>query len=99
MENDFSRRHFVKISGLARVASPFGRGRRAAAGEGSIMDTLSNYMSSAATRPLPDAALEKTKHVILDTFAAMISGADLPPGRFAIQFARNYKGEKICTVA
>src|SRR5947208_10387037 len=29
----------------------------------------------------------------------MISGAELPPGKFAIQFARAYKGEKIATVA
>src|SRR5438094_8791550 len=39
-----------------------------------------------------------TKHVILDTVAAMVSGSDLPPGRFAIQFARVYKGEKVATV-
>ena len=37
--------------------------------------------------------------MILDTLAAMISGAELPPGKFAIQFARAYGGEKISTVA
>src|SRR5438094_7119625 len=40
-----------------------------------------------------------TKHVILDTVAAMVSGSDLPPGRFAIQFARVYRGDKVATVA
>jgi 2-methylcitrate dehydratase PrpD len=55
-------------------------------------------MSEAAGRKLPDAVVEKTKHVILDTVAAMVSGAELPPGRFAIQFARAYKGEKVATV-
>src|SRR5207249_8169251 len=64
-----------------------------------IMTTLSNYMGEAAGRKLPDAVVEKTKQMILDTFAAMISGAELPPGRFAIQFARAYKGDKIATVA
>jgi len=32
--------------------------------------------------------VERTKHHILDTLAAMISGSRLPPGRLAIQFAR-----------
>src|SRR5206468_3700270 len=61
--------------------------------------TLSSYMSQAATRALPNDVVEKTKHVILDTLAAMISGSELPPGKFAIQFARAYKGEKIATIA
>ena len=64
-----------------------------------IMTTLSSYMSEAAGRKLPDAVVEKTKHLILDTLAAMISGSELPPGRFAIQFARAYQGAKISTVA
>ena len=29
----------------------------------------------------------------------MVSGADLPPGKFAINFARIYKGEPVATVA
>jgi len=63
-----------------------------------LMTTLSNYMASAATRDLPGPVVEKTKHIILDTLAAMISGAELPPGKFAINFARLYKGEKVATV-
>lgn len=66
---------------------------------GQIMTTLSTYMSEAAGHPLPDPVVEKTKHLILDTLAAMISGSQLPPGRFAIQFARAYGGDKISTVA
>src|SRR5207245_10875326 len=64
-----------------------------------IRTTLSTFMSEAATRRLPEKIVEKTKHVILDAVAAMISGAELPPGKFAIQFARAYKGEKVATVA
>jgi 2-methylcitrate dehydratase PrpD len=82
----------VSIAGLARAAwaadppiSP-------------LMTTLSAYMSEAAGRKLPDEVIEKTKHLILDTLAAMISGAELPPGRFAIQFARAYRGDKVATV-
>jgi len=63
-----------------------------------IMAKLSTYMADAGSRALPDAVREKTKQMILDTFAAMISGSDLPPGKFAINFARAYKGEKIATV-
>jgi 2-methylcitrate dehydratase PrpD len=56
-------------------------------------------MSQAAGRALPEKVIEKTKHHILDTFAAMISGVDLPPARVAIKFARAYTGEKVATVA
>jgi len=63
-----------------------------------VMGKLSAYMSEARNGKLPDDAVEKTKHHILDTLAAMISGSELPPGRAAIQFARAYGGEKIATV-
>ena len=63
------------------------------------MIRLSTWMSEAAGRALPDEVVEKTKHHILDTFAAMISGASLPPGRVALQFARAHAGEKTATVA
>ncbi len=63
-----------------------------------MMTTLSTFMSEAGNRALPDFVIEKTKHLILDTLAAMVSGSELPPGRFAIQFARSYAGEKVSTV-
>src|SRR5689334_20341520 len=103
MADDLSRRALLKSTGVfallgSKMTTVFGQSRAAAA-SGQIMSTISAYMAQAATRPLPDAVTEKTKHVILDTLAAMISGAELPPGRFAIQFARGYKGEKIATIA
>src|SRR5690348_8857382 len=64
-----------------------------------IMTRLSTFMSAAAAANLPADVVEKTKHMILDTLAAMISGSELPPGRFAINFARAYKGDRIATVA
>ena len=63
-----------------------------------LMTTLSGYMAAAAGRRLPEPVVEKTKHIILDTLAAMISGSELPPGKFAIHFARLYKGEHVSTV-
>jgi 2-methylcitrate dehydratase PrpD len=103
MADDLSRRALLKSTGVfallgSKMTTVFGQSRAAAA-SGQIMSTISAYMAQAATRPLPDAVTEKTKHVILDTLAAMISGAELPPGKFAIQFARAYKGEKIATIA
>ncbi|MGA2214985.1 MAG: MmgE/PrpD family protein [Bryobacteraceae bacterium] len=80
---------------LAAAAIPL---RAAAASLSPTMKRLSSYMTEASTAPLPPEALEKTKQHILDTFAAMVSGADLAPGRFAINFARAHSAEKTATV-
>ena len=66
---------------------------------GAVMTRLSTYMSEAQGRALPGDVIEKTKHHLLDTVAAMLSGSELPPGRAAIQFARAYGGEKVATIA
>jgi 2-methylcitrate dehydratase PrpD len=63
------------------------------------MGALSEYMSQARVRALPADVVEKAKHHILDTFAAMVSGSELEPGRMAIRFARAHLGEKVATVA
>ena len=63
-----------------------------------VMEKLGTYMAEARNRALPDNVVQETKHHILDTIAAMVSGSELPPGRLAIQFARTYGGEKIATV-
>jgi 2-methylcitrate dehydratase PrpD len=96
-----SRRKLLQSS-LALLAAfrPQFAGEVAEAAEVSdVMTTLSTFMGGAATRMLPEAVVEKTKFMILDTLAAMISGSELPPGKFAIQFVRAYSGNPICTVA
>src|SRR3954469_6733916 len=65
---------------------------KTAHGVGPVMSRLSEYMAGARERPLPAAVLEKTKHHVLNTFAAMVSGAGLLPGRKALEFARAYAG-------
>jgi len=65
---------------------------------GPVMTRLSTYMSEAGTKALPDEVTEKTKQHILDTFAAMISGSELPAGRAALGFAKEYGGKEIATV-
>ena len=84
---------------LAAAALPARFVRAASLPPGPVMTRLSTYISEAQGRELPREVIEKAKHHILDTFAAMISGSELPPGRAAIQFARAYGGEKIATIA
>ena len=93
-----TRREALKTAGgfLAAAAFPV---RAAEVPVSLVMTRLSTYMSDAAAHALPDEVVEKTKQHILDTFAAMISGVDLPPGRVALQFARAHMGEKVATVA
>ncbi len=97
-----NRRDLLKTAGGAMAASllpaEFAWAQSKAA-VSPMMTTLSTYMAEAARRPLPDAVVEKTKHMILDTLAAAISGSELPPGKFAINFARSYGGERVATVA
>src|SRR6266571_3090099 len=59
-----------------------------------VMLALSAYIAGALRRPLPPAVLEKTKHHLLDTLAAMLSGSRLPPGKKAISFAKTLGGTK-----
>jgi 2-methylcitrate dehydratase PrpD len=63
-----------------------------------VMSRLSEYMSAAATRALPPEVVEKAKDHILDTFAAMLSGIDLPPGRAAFAFAKDFGDDKTATI-
>ena len=72
---------------------------RAAQPVSPVMAALSTHMGAARDRALPAEVVENAKHHILDTFAAMLSGSELAPGRAAIKFARAYGGEKIATVA
>lgn len=55
-------------------------------------------MADAAGRPLPLDVIEQAKLHVLDTFAAMISGSQLPPGRGAIEFAKEYDVDSVATV-
>jgi 2-methylcitrate dehydratase PrpD len=55
-------------------------------------------MAGAARRPLPPEVVEKTKHHILDSLAAMASGVTLVPGRLAVSFAERQGGAKEAAV-
>ncbi len=53
-----------------------------------LMRTVATYITQAAQKPLSDAVTEATKHHLLDTLAAMVSGSRLPPGRKAIAYVK-----------
>src|SRR5690606_37423859 len=55
-------------------------------------------MAGARRRALPEAVAEKTKHHLLDTLAAMVSGTRLLPGRKAVQYARSRSAVPEATV-
>jgi 2-methylcitrate dehydratase PrpD len=63
------------------------------------MQQLSRYIAGALRRPLPKEVLEKTKHHVLDTLAAMVSGSRLLPGTKAISYTQTLGGAKEATVA
>jgi 2-methylcitrate dehydratase PrpD len=104
----FTRRNLLEWASLAITAAalpaqvqgafPAPRQSKTSKSTASVMNPLSAYMSEAAIHPLPDEVTEKTKHHILDTLAAMISGSKLLPGERALQFAQAYGGKEISTV-
>jgi len=59
-----------------------------------LMSELSAYIAQSPRKPLPAAVLEKTKHHVLDTLAAMVSGSRLLPGRKAISYVKSLGGAK-----
>ena len=63
------------------------------------IDSLCDYVAAARQAALPDAVSEKTKHHILDTFAALVTGADLPVGQIAIAYCRDQGGRPLASVA
>ena len=53
-----------------------------------VMKTLATYIAQAGRKSLPKEVAERTKHHLLDTIAAMVSGSRLPPGRAAISYIK-----------
>jgi 2-methylcitrate dehydratase PrpD len=111
MKTDFSglsRRNLFKTAGALLAASAVPASRLVAQGESegsggpppdpTVITRLSSYMSSAAAQALPSAANEQVKTHLLDTIAAMVSGANLPPAKVALQYAKAYATPAGCTI-
>jgi 2-methylcitrate dehydratase PrpD len=63
-----------------------------------VMRQLSEYIAQAVRRALPPPVAERAKHHLLDTLAAMVSGAPLLPGRRAIEYIAAQGGVREATV-
>ena len=51
--------------------------------------------SAAAGAPLPPEVIHKTKHHVIDTIAAMVSGAQLPPGKRGLAYVADADGPSV----
>jgi 2-methylcitrate dehydratase PrpD len=99
-----SRRRVLQSAGVLAAAALPASGHSSFADQASNVATtdltgrVARYMTSARARALtPEVAREAT-HRILDTIAAMVSGARLKPGEAAIRFARAQGGVPEATV-
>ena len=63
-----------------------------------ITGRLAQYMVEARDRKLAPEVARDARHRILDTLAAMVSGAHLKPGEMAIKYARAQGGVEEATV-
>jgi 2-methylcitrate dehydratase PrpD len=63
-----------------------------------LAQRLSEYIAGAADRPLPAAVAEKTRHHVLDTLAAIISGSRLKAGKLASGYVARFAGTPEATV-
>ena len=59
-----------------------------------MMAVLSAYMARAVKNRLPADVVEKTKHHVADTLAAIVSGCRLEPGGRALRFVKTQGGVK-----
>jgi len=92
-----TRRTLISRGALALVAAALPAARLRAE-VSPVMEALSRYMAAAKDHPLPDEVLDAVKHHVLDTFAAMVSGSELPPGKAALSFAAAQAGRPVATV-
>lgn len=95
-----NRRRVLQLSAIATMELALPRAPFAAQGAspGPVMSALSTYMAAAAGRALRAEVVEHAKHHILDTLAAMISGAALPPGEAAFRYLQRHGGKGTATI-
>jgi 2-methylcitrate dehydratase PrpD len=95
-----TRRRVLQGAGsvAAAAALPLGRKTARAAAQtppaavADLTGRVARYMAAARQQALPPDVAREARHRILDTIAAMVSGAKLKPGEMAIRFARAQGG-------
>ena len=65
---------------------------------GTIIDSLVEYMLAARSAKLPVEVIQKGKSHLLDSFAAVVSGSTLKPGKLGLQHACEQGGKEQCSV-
>ncbi|MGE3985826.1 MAG: MmgE/PrpD family protein [Dehalococcoidia bacterium] len=63
-----------------------------------LMDDVSTYIATALEKPLPPEVAEKTKHHLLDTLGAIVSGSQMLPGQMSKKVALAFGGVPESTV-
>jgi 2-methylcitrate dehydratase PrpD len=63
-----------------------------------IIDTLAEYMLAARNVKLPAEVVQKGKSHLLDTFAAIVSGSTLQPGKLGLEHAHAQGAREECGV-
>jgi len=94
-----NRRNVLRLSATTALGLALPAAHAQKGAPGPVMRALSEYMSAAGGRALPAEVAEHAKHHLLDTLAAMLSGADLPPGQAALHYLRTHAGPGAATVA
>jgi 2-methylcitrate dehydratase PrpD len=80
------------LPGARLSASESRQAERAAPVSADITGRLARYMVQSRDRSLPADVARATKHRILDTLGAIVSGARLKPGEMAIKYVRAQGG-------
>ncbi|GJE14648.1 MULTISPECIES: MmgE/PrpD family protein [Methylobacterium] len=83
-----TRRGLIQGGGALALA----RALPATAAEADVTGRLARYMAAARDQALPPEVLAACKHRILDTLAAMVSGARMRPGEMALTYVRGLGG-------
>jgi len=82
---------------LAAAAMPpppaaAGQAARETGAAADLTGRVARYMAAARQQPLPPDVLRETRHRVLDTVAAIVSGSRLKPGEMAIRFVQSQGG-------
>ena len=83
----------------AQTSLPARQGESPNLSDTAVIKDVCRYIANGSTTELPAEVIEKTKHHILDTFAAIVSGSTLKPGQSARKHVEAQGGNAEAQVA